>query len=92
MWLSCGKKQELGRAHLGKEMGKDLSAYKVIKIALYEPVVDFFHRPNEDRRIQDLSAAAPPTRKQSTFLPQPLQRVTLREGWICDLCFAVLQH
>ena len=28
VWLSCRKKQELGRAYLGK----DLSAYKAIKI------------------------------------------------------------
>ena len=63
--LSRGKKQELGRAHLGKEMGKDLSAYKAIKIALHnKPVVDFFRRPNEDRRTQDLGAAAPPARKR----------------------------
>ena len=86
MWLSRGKKQELGRAELGKEMGKDLSAYKAIKNRLHEPVVDSFRRPNEDGRTQDLGAAAPPRTKQSTFPPQPLQRVTLRDGWIRGLC------
>ena len=87
MWLSRRKKQELGRADLGKEMGKDLSAYKAIKSRLHEPVVDSFRRPNEDGRAQDLGAAAPPPRtKQSTFPPQPLQRVTLRDGWIRGLC------
>ena len=32
VWLSCGKQQELSRAYLGKEVGKDLSACKAIKI------------------------------------------------------------
>ena len=54
VWLSRGKKQELGRADLGKEMGKDLSAYKAMKNRLHEPVVDFFRRPNEDRRTETI--------------------------------------
>ena len=69
VWLSCGKKQELGRGHLGK----DLSAYKPRNSALHEPVVDFFRAPNEDRYTQELGTAAPLARKQSTFLPQFLR-------------------
>ena len=49
VWLSRGKKQELGRTHLGKDMGTVLSAYKSRKIALHEPVNNFYNRPNEDR-------------------------------------------
>ena len=87
IWLSCGKKQEFGRTYLEKEMRKDLSIYKAIKIALHELVVDFFRRPNEDRRTQDLGAATPTARKQSAFLPQPLQKITLRDGWIRGLYY-----
>ena len=41
VWLSCGKKQQLGRTYLRKEIGKDLSAYKAKK-SLYTNRLSIF--------------------------------------------------